>query len=84
MHRYYLNTKNGIDISVPSSVSADDLMKTMLIDNKKTGKGISFVLLNKPGVVNNPEGNFMTKVDTALVNEMTIQFCATHGERKAA
>lgn len=75
LHYQFLREKNGNEIYIPSNVGAKDIINTMRIDNKKTtGNDIAFVLLKEPGVVNNPDGSYLTKVDFDVIRRITNRF----------
>ena len=58
-----------IDLKIPESISVDDIMDTILADNKKTVKGVKYVILERLGTCLNPDGDFQVCVDEDLVRQ---------------
>lgn len=63
---YFLN----IDLKIPENISVDDIMDTILADNKKTAKGVKYVVLKGIGECLNPDGDFQICVDPHLVRRL--------------
>ncbi|MCD7981238.1 MAG: iron-containing alcohol dehydrogenase [Clostridiales bacterium] len=59
----------GLDLKIPANITVDNIMSTILADNKKTVKGVKYVLLKKIGECLNPDGDFQVCVDEALVRK---------------
>ena len=60
----------GLDLTIPSSISPSDILDTVLADNKKTVKGVKYVILERIGKCLNPDGDFQVCVDPALVRKV--------------
>lgn len=60
----------GLDLKIPEGITVDNIMDTILADNKKTVKGVKYVLLKKIGECLNPDGDFQVCVDEALVRRI--------------
>lgn len=67
LHYRLFGEKLNIDLKIPENISADDIMDTILADNKKTVKGVKYVILEKIGECLNPDGDYQICVDPALV-----------------
>ncbi|MDR1571329.1 MAG: 3-dehydroquinate synthase [Clostridiales Family XIII bacterium] len=70
MHYHMFGDSLRIDLKIPESISVDDIMDTILADNKKTAKGVKYVVLEKIGACLNPDGDFQICVDTDLVRSV--------------
>ena len=60
----------GLDLKIPANISVDNIMDTIKADNKKTVKGVKYVLLKRIGECLNPDGDFQVKVDEGLVRKI--------------
>lgn len=60
----------GLDLKIPEGITVDNIMDTILADNKKTVKGVKYVILKKIGECLNPDGDFQVCVDEALVRKI--------------
>lgn len=58
-----------IDLKIPENISVDDIMETILADNKKTVKGVKYVILEKIGTCLNPDGDYQICVDEEIVRQ---------------
>ncbi|SDB11813.1 2-deoxy-scyllo-inosose synthase [Eubacterium oxidoreducens] len=63
----------GLDLRIPQGISVENIMHTILADNKKTVKGVKYVLLKKIGECLNPDGDFQVKVDEATVKKILVK-----------
>jgi 3-dehydroquinate synthase len=66
-HRHILGKLMGIDLRIPSSLSSAQILETIAADNKRTCRGVRWVLLEQIGAVHNPTGDYLTDVDRILV-----------------
>lgn len=73
-HYLLLGDLLGTTTRLPKEITADALYETMFFDNKRTGKGLRFLLLKTLGEVLNVEGDYMTAVSRATVMEVLRQF----------
>jgi 3-dehydroquinate synthase len=73
-HYLLLGELLGTTTRLPDEITTDAIYKTMYFDNKKTGKGLRFLLLKTLGEVLNVEGNYMTAVPQATVMDVMQQF----------
>ncbi|MDJ0555880.1 MAG: hypothetical protein QNJ68_15840 [Microcoleaceae cyanobacterium MO_207.B10] len=73
-HYYLIEDKLGFNNPFPNTITAEKLMDAMIVDNKKTGKELRFVLLDKVGQCYNPEGDFLVTVDQELVKKVVENF----------
>jgi 3-dehydroquinate synthase len=61
-HYRFLGTRLGVPTRLPKNISAAKLLHAMRSDNKRTKKGLRFLLLRGCGEFVNPEGDFQTAV----------------------
>jgi 3-dehydroquinate synthetase len=66
-HYRLLGEMLGTPTKLPDSVEPEVVYETMLGDNKRTGKGLRFLLLEKCGRVFNPQGDYMAAVEREVV-----------------
>ena len=66
-HYYYFGEKLGLDLSIPENISVENIMFTILADNKKTVAGVKYVLLKTIGQCLNPDGDWQVYVDPKTV-----------------
>lgn len=69
-HYRLFGEKLRLDLEIPENISVDDIMDTILADNKKTVKGVKYVVLKKIGECLNPDGDFQICVQPELVREV--------------
>ncbi|MDR1246352.1 MAG: 3-dehydroquinate synthase [Clostridiales Family XIII bacterium] len=69
-HYRLFGEKLRLDLKLPENISVDDIMNTILADNKKTVKGVKYVILEKIGVCLNPDGDYQICVDEELVRDV--------------
>lgn len=60
----------GLDLKIPEYITTDNIMSTVLADNKKTAMGVKYVILEKIGKCCNPDGDFQIAVDEKLVRRV--------------
>ncbi len=77
-HYHYFGEKLGLDLSIPESITVDNIMSTILADNKKTAKGIKYVLLEKIGKCLNPDGDWQVCVDPGMVRKVLTAYKEQH------
>ncbi|MFN9547275.1 MAG: 3-dehydroquinate synthase [Cyanobacteriota bacterium] len=82
-HERLIVQRLGFDAPWPQRVRADDLLIAMASDNKKKGRELRYVLLEGLGRCANPEGDWMIRVDDALVREVVEAFIAEASTLKA-
>ncbi|WP_158408452.1 2-deoxy-scyllo-inosose synthase [Desulfosporosinus fructosivorans] len=73
-HYYLVSEKLGLDVSIPDYISVENIMQAGLADNKKTARGIQYVLLNEIGECLNPDGNFQISVDPEVVRKVLTDY----------
>lgn len=69
-HYYYFGDKLGLNLNIPEEISVDNIMTTILADNKKTVAGIKYVILNTIGECLNPDGDWQVYVEPNTVREI--------------
>lgn len=73
-HYHLIENKLGFNNPFPTGITTEKLMDAMIADNKKTGRELRFVLLDKVGQCYNPEGDFLVTVDQELVKKVVESF----------
>jgi 3-dehydroquinate synthase len=69
-HYRLLGTRLGVPTRLPKNISAAKLLRAMRSDNKRTKKGLRFLLLRRYGEFVNPEGDFQTAVPLEQLTEV--------------
>ncbi|VEP12169.1 conserved hypothetical protein [Hyella patelloides LEGE 07179] len=82
-HYYVIEEKLGFDNPFPSEITPEKLMAAMIADNKKTGRDLRFVMLEKIGQCYNPEGDFLATVDREFVRRVVEYFIQKHEQRRS-
>jgi 3-dehydroquinate synthase len=82
-HYQVIEEKLGFNNPFPAEITADKLMAAMIADNKKTGRDLRFVLLEKIGQCHNPEGDFLITVNPELVRRIVDSFIQKHKQRRS-
>jgi 3-dehydroquinate synthetase len=69
LHYHLLGDVLGAPVRLPVGVDPQRIVRTMLSDNKRKGSGVSCLLLEVPGRLHNPGGDFLVEVreDDALL-----------------
>lgn len=80
-HYYIIEEKLGFNNPFPAAITTQTLMDAMIADNKKTGRELRFVLLDKVGQCHNPEGDFLVTVDQELVKKVVEKFIQQQGQK---
>lgn len=83
-HYYLIEDKLGFNNPLPKSITTEKLFDAMIADNKKTGRELRFVLLEKIGQCYNPEGDFLVTIDQNLVLKVVENFIQQQSQRKSA
>ncbi|NTV89867.1 MAG: hypothetical protein HGA22_05840 [Clostridiales bacterium] len=73
-HYRLLRDKLGLDVSVPENLTAEDILKTIAGDNKKTEKGVKYIVLEEIGVCLDPDGDFQVSVEEDLVRKVLEEY----------
>ncbi|MBW4595528.1 MAG: hypothetical protein KME46_22135 [Brasilonema angustatum HA4187-MV1] len=73
-HYYLIEDKLGFNNPLPRSITAETLLDAMIADNKKTGRELRYVLLEKIGQCYNPEGDYLVTVEPKLVKKVLENF----------
>jgi 3-dehydroquinate synthetase len=69
-HRYALSDLLGIDLRLPPSLGVEQVLRAIPMDNKKTGRGVPYVLLRALGQVALEGGGPLQAVPPSLVREV--------------
>jgi len=73
-HYSFLADKMGFDLSIPRDIKIEQILDVIKSDNKRTGKGVKYVILEEIGKVYNPDKDFMVKVEDNLVIDTLRNF----------
>jgi 3-dehydroquinate synthetase/DNA-binding IclR family transcriptional regulator len=73
-HYHFFGEKLGLDLHIPEYISVDNIMSTILADNKKTVKGVKYVLLERLGECLNPDGDWQVSVDPETVRKVLTAY----------
>lgn len=63
-----------LDKEIQDLITPENIMAKIQSDNKRTRKGIKYVLLQEVGTCMNPDGDYQVTVDESLVKECIIKF----------
>lgn len=74
LHYYMIDEKVGSDAVLPAFIDDRTLINAMIGDNKKTGRQIQFILLEKLGQCLNPNGDYLVDVDLEVVKDVYNRF----------
>ena len=66
-HYRYLGAELGTPTALPEWLAPQDVYDAMLADNKRTAKGLRFLLLRSCGHFVNPDGDYQVAADPRLV-----------------
>lgn len=66
-HYRYLRAELGTPTALPEWLAPQDVFDAMLADNKRTAKGLRFLLLRSCGNLVNPDGDFQIAAEPRLV-----------------
>jgi len=72
-HYRILGSRLGTPVHLPIELSPAQVYETMLHDNKRTQKGLRFLLLKSPGVFVNEESDYSVAADHELVLKVLEQ-----------
>lgn len=70
LHYHLLRGKLGLDISIPTDITTDNILKTIMVDNKKNAAGTKFVLLTGVGRVHDGDGEYTVQVDNETLRSV--------------
>lgn len=73
-HYHFFGEKLGLDLNIPEEITVDNIMSTILADNKKTAEGVKYVLLEKIGECLNPDGDWQVCVDPDMVRKVLTAY----------
>jgi 3-dehydroquinate synthetase len=69
-HRYVLSDLLGVDLRLPPSLTVQQIQHTIMMDNKKTGRGVHYIILESLGRALLDGGTPLRAVPQALVKEV--------------
>lgn len=73
LHYELIENKLGFNNPFPKDIGVKELMNAMLMDNKKTGTSLRFVILKKIGECDNSEGDYLFSVDLNFVENEVVR-----------
>lgn len=73
-HYYLLKEKLDLDVRIPDEISIDELYKTICNDNKKTIRGITYIVLKKIGECYYEDDSYEVKVPEQKVLEVLNEY----------
>jgi len=73
-HHYFLNEKMDLDLKLPFNIRVDDIIRVIKSDNKRSSKGVKYVLLEDIGKVLNSDGDYMVSVDNKIARDILEEF----------
>jgi 3-dehydroquinate synthetase len=74
LHYDIIENKLGYKEPFPAQINSENLLEAMIKDNKKTGRELRFVLLEKIGKCYNPEGDYLITVDLNTVKKVLDRY----------
>lgn len=74
LHRYFIEEKLGIELATIPEIGIRKMFSSMKTDNKKTGDGVKYVLLEKIGKVLNPNRDYLVSVPETVVRSALNNF----------
>ncbi len=74
IHYDIIENKLGYREPLPAQITSENLLAAMIKDNKKTGRELRFVLLEKIGKCFNPEGDYLVTVDLNIVKKVLDRY----------
>ncbi len=74
LHYDIIENKLGYKEPFPAQINSENLLEAMIKDNKKTGRELRFVLLEKIGKCYNPEGDYLVTVDLNTVKKVLDRY----------
>lgn len=76
LHRHMIVEQLGMRMALPDYITTQGLIDAMVSDNKKTGKDIRLVLLEKIGACFNPDGDYLVDADMGLMRSVLDEYIA--------
>ena len=77
---YEMMQKLQLPTKIPDFIDIPKLLEIMLSDNKKTGEGVKYILLEKIGVCKSPETNYLIKVNPDIVKEVLAKYISRNNK----
>jgi 3-dehydroquinate synthetase len=74
LHYRLIDGLLGMTPDLPETIDPEALIRTMYVDNKKTGTDVRYVLLEKIGQCHKGDGDYLIRVDKEVVREVLIGF----------
>jgi 3-dehydroquinate synthetase len=82
LHYDLMKKTMAMDVRMPGFVTTERLLDRMETDNKKTSRGVRFVLLEDVGVIHNPHGDYTVALERGLLAEVIEGFMASNGRTR--
>jgi 3-dehydroquinate synthetase len=74
LHYRLIDDLLGMTPDLPESIAPGALIRTMYVDNKKTGGNVRYVLLEKIGQCRKGDGDYLIRVDKEIVRDVLEEF----------
>lgn len=74
LHYTLIDAKLALKPGLPEGIDAASILDTMCVDNKKSGAGVKFVLLERIGRCKSADGGYLVPVKEKLVAETVERF----------
>jgi 3-dehydroquinate synthetase len=84
LHYHLLEDRLGISVSLPEGMNSNEIMQTILSDNKKKKSGVGYILLDKIGHCRMQNGHCESYVDDGIVRGVIDSYAQHNKKRKYA
>jgi 3-dehydroquinate synthetase len=74
LHYHLIDDLLGLTPDLPETIDPGALIRTMYVDNKKTGEDVRYVLLEKIGQCRKGDGDYLIRVDKEIVRDVLEEF----------
>jgi 3-dehydroquinate synthetase len=79
LHYRLIDDLLGMTPDLPDAIDPGTLIRTMCVDNKKTGRDVRYVLLEKIGQCQAGNGDYLIRVDKEIVQDVLDKFITKKG-----
>ncbi len=79
LHYHLIDGLLALKPRFPENLSPESILDTMVVDNKKMGRDVRYVLLKKIGQCKKGSGDYLISVDKKIVQSVIETFINTHG-----
>ena len=74
LHYHLIDDKLAMKPKLPQNIDSASVIKTMYVDNKKTGGDVRYVLLENIGQCKKGDGDYLIRVDRRIVQDVIDKF----------